>query len=97
MKIFNRSAALLAAGLLIAIPAFAQTSSDQKQKTQDGGQTLSPSTFPGTPATKQRTQDGGQTLSPTTFPGTVASKQRTQDGGQTLSPATFPDPSYKQR
>ena len=81
MKILPVSAALIAAGLLVGGPVWAQTGADkppaasgQKQRTQDGG---SPTTVgPGSAAYKQRTQDGG---SPTTVgPGSSAYKQRTQ-------------------
>lgn len=83
MRILHVSAVLTAAALLIAAPAFAQSTPDtnkppassaQKQKTQDGN---SPTTVgPGSAAYKQRTQDGN---SPTTVgPGSAASKQRTQ-------------------
>jgi hypothetical protein len=37
MQILNFSAALLSAGLLMAAPAFAQTTQPQKQPTQEGG------------------------------------------------------------
>jgi ABC-type transport system substrate-binding protein len=81
MKILSVSAALIAAGLLVGGPVWAQPSPDksaaasgQKQRTQDGG---SPTTVgPGSAAYKQRTQDGG---GPTMVgPGSSAYKQRTQ-------------------
>ena len=91
MKLLNLSATIMAAGLLAAVPAFAQTAA-QKQQTQDGS---SPTTVgPGSAASKQRTQDGN---SPTTVgPGSTAYKQRTQDGG---SPTMVGPGSgaYKQR
>jgi hypothetical protein len=37
MKAFTLTASLMAAGLLLAAPAFAQSPSAQKQPTQDGG------------------------------------------------------------
>ena len=40
MQIQYLSAALMAAGLLIAVPAFAQTAPAQKQPTQEGGGTF---------------------------------------------------------
>jgi cytoskeletal protein RodZ len=83
MKMLPVSAVLMAAGLLVASPLYAQTNTDtakppassaQKQKTQDGN---SPTTVgPGSAAYKQRTQDGN---SPTTVgPGSAAYKQKTQ-------------------
>jgi hypothetical protein len=58
------SAALMAAGLLVAAPAFAQTTSAQKQPTQEGGPSmpmpcgLPYNANPGAdPDCKQRTQD----------------------------------------
>ena len=36
MKTYNLSAALVSVGLLMAVPAFAQTTPAQKQPTQDG-------------------------------------------------------------
>jgi hypothetical protein len=74
MKILSVSAIALAAGLLAAAPAFAQTTPAEKQKTQDGG---SPAmTGPASGASKQKTQDGG---SPTMVgPASKAYKQKTQ-------------------
>ena len=79
MKTLSISTALMAAGLMFAVPAFAQTNTPestqaQKQKTQDGN---SPTTVgPGSAAYKQRTQDGN---SPTMVgPGSAAYKQKTQ-------------------
>jgi hypothetical protein len=66
MKIHNLPLSLMAAGILIAVPAFAQTAAVQKQKTQE---MLLPSDNPGpNPPLKQRTQDGG-TLEPSPNPG----------------------------
>jgi hypothetical protein len=57
------SAALMAAGLLIAAPGFAQTSSAQKQPTQEGGGFETPCSLPwhadasADPNCKQQTQN----------------------------------------
>jgi hypothetical protein len=67
MKSRNLSGALMAFGLLLAVPAFAQTSPAQKQPTQEGGGPSMPTpiTQPynanpaGDPNYKQRTQEGG--------------------------------------
>ncbi len=75
MKILSASAILIAAGFLVsAAPLSAQTTSADKQRTQDGN---SPSSVgPGSAAYKQRTQDGN---SPTAVgPGSAAYKQKTQ-------------------
>jgi hypothetical protein len=70
MKSQSLSAALMAAGLFLAAPAFAQTAPTEKQKTQEGA--------PATPQTasdyKQKTQEGGSAI-----PETASEyKQRTQ-------------------
>jgi hypothetical protein len=79
MKIQNLAAAVMAAGLLMAAPAFAQTTPAQKQKTQEGGATGVPCNLVANPTAdpdcknfKQRTQSevpamGGPT--PTTAAG----------------------------
>jgi hypothetical protein len=87
MRFLNVSATVLAAGLLAAVPAFAQTPSAQKQPTQDGN---SPTMVgPGSVATKQRTQEG----SPVDVgPGSKAYKQRTQS----LSHGDVPADATKQ-
>jgi hypothetical protein len=67
MKTRNLSAALMVFGLLVAAPAFAQTTPVQKQPTQEGGGPSMPTpiTQPynanpaGDPNYKQRTQEGG--------------------------------------
>ncbi len=73
MKVLRLSVIAMGA-LLMAAPAFAQTTPAQKQKTQDGN---SPTTVgPGSAAYKQKTQDGN---SPTMVgPGSAAYKQKTQ-------------------
>jgi len=69
MKIVNLSAALIAAGLLISGPAFAQTApattTAQKQRTQEGGSSFAPlpcslperANASADPNCKQRTQN----------------------------------------
>jgi len=63
MNVKNLAAALMSAGLLIAAPAFAQTSAAQKQPTQEGGSTYTPCSQPynanptADPNCKQRTQN----------------------------------------
>jgi hypothetical protein len=56
MKTYNLSAALVSVGLLMAVPAFAQTTPAQKQPTQDGAD----SAFGhyDDAKLKQKTQDG---------------------------------------
>ena len=69
MNVMKLSAVLMAAGMLIAAPAFAQTSAAPKQQTQEGG-SASPipcdrSSNPnaaGNPDCKQRTQEGGDAV-----------------------------------
>jgi hypothetical protein len=63
MKIRSLSAALTAAGLLMAAPAFAQTTAAQKQPTQEGGGSATPCNLVANPGAnpdcknfKQRTQ-----------------------------------------
>jgi hypothetical protein len=83
MKTLRFAPGIMLAGLLIAGPAFAQTSPVQKQKTQDGN---SPTTVgPGSAAYKQKTQDGN---SPTTVgPGSAAYKQKTQSLSHSMPPS----------
>jgi len=83
MNIQNLSVALMAAALLTAAPAFAQTT-PQKQPTQEGGLSV-----PATPGAgmKQPTQEGG--LSVPATPGT-GMKQPTQEGGLSVPSATTP-------
>jgi hypothetical protein len=91
MKILSLSVIAMGAGLLMAAPAFAQTTPVQKQQTQDGN---SPTTVgPGSAAYKQKTQDGN---SPTMVgPGSAAYKQKTQaDGPAMVGPASG---AYKQK
>jgi hypothetical protein len=94
MKIVNLSATLMAAGLLIAAPAFAQTKPADKQKTQE---MLVPSPNPGpNPPLKQKTQES---LAPSPNPGpNLPLKQKTQESS-TLdpSPNPGPNPPLKQR
>ena len=72
MKILGLSVSLMAAGLLLAAPSFAQTSTGEKQKT-DGN---SPTTVgPASGASKQRTDGNSPTM---VGPGSAAFKQRTQ-------------------
>jgi hypothetical protein len=73
MKTLRLSVIAIGAGLLLAAPAFAQTT-PEKQKTQDGG---GPAVVgPGSAASKQKTQDGG---GPSVVgPGSAAYKQKTQ-------------------
>jgi hypothetical protein len=67
MKTRNLSATLMAFGLLMAAPAFAQTAPVQKQPTQEGGSSFAPlpnsqpynANPTGDPNYKQRTQEGG--------------------------------------
>lgn len=85
MKILSLSAAAMAAGLLIAAPVFAQTTTDtvkpgtqtaQKQRTEGSG--AGPASIgPGSGAYKQRTEGSG--AGPASVgPGSGAYKQPTQ-------------------
>jgi hypothetical protein len=63
MKVQNLAAALMTAGLLMAAPAFAQTTPAQKQPTQEGGASGTPCNLVANPASdpdcknfKQKTQ-----------------------------------------
>jgi hypothetical protein len=77
MRISALSGALLAAGMLIAVPAFAQSPTDapktgvQKQRTDGDSPTM---VGPGSQASKQKT-DGGSL--PMVGPGSGAYKQKT--------------------
>lgn len=70
MKLMTLSAALMSAGMLIAMPALAQTTQAHKQKTQEGGAPAYPidcssvdnANPTGDPNCRQRTQN----LVPTT-------------------------------
>jgi hypothetical protein len=74
MNMLNLSSVLLAAGFLMAAPAFAQTTPAQKQPTQEGGSSFAPlpcglpfnANSSADPNCKQRTQN----LTPT--PGQAA-------------------------
>ena len=102
MKTHNLSAALMSVGLLMAVPAFAQTAPAQKQPTQEGGPSMPPPiTQPynanpsGDPNYKQRTQEGGNSESfecGTPFNaspgGDPDCKQRTQNPTPTPGQAT---------
>jgi hypothetical protein len=92
MRSHNFSVALMSAGLLLAAPAYAQTS-PQKQPTQEGGLTVPAAPNPN-PGYKQPTQEGGLSVpaAPNPNPGY---KQPTQEGGLTV-PAASPNPGYKQ-
>ena len=60
MNLYKLSAAVMAAGLLVAAPAFAQTA--QKQPTQSDGPSMPAPTggnFNADPNYKQKTQEGG--------------------------------------
>ena len=82
MKILNFSVIAMAAGLLVAAPAFAQTT-PQKQPTDGSSITT---TGPASAASKHRTESDGIT---TTGPASGASKQRTEsDGITTTGPAS---------
>jgi peptide deformylase len=77
----NLSVALTAAGLLLAAPAYAQTS-PQKQHTQEGGISVPAGSNTGI---KQQTQEGG--LSVPAGPNTGL-KQQTQEGGLSVPPTS---------
>jgi hypothetical protein len=100
MNTRNFSGALIAVGLLMAVPAFAQTT-PQKQPTQEGGTSSMPlpatQPFNADPNYKQRTQEGGTSsmampcakpfnASPTSDPDC---KQRTQNLSPSSSQANF--------
>ena len=70
MKRLNFSVIAMAAGLLVAAPAFAQTTPAQKQRTDGGSITT---TGPASGAAKQRTDGDSIT---TTGPASGAYKQR---------------------
>ena len=71
MRMLNFSVIAMAAGLLVAAPAFAQTTAAEKQRTDGNSPTM---TGPGSGASKQRTDgEGGLTV---TGPGSGATKQR---------------------
>jgi hypothetical protein len=92
MKAFRLSAITMGA-LLMAAPAFAQSSTTPtKQKTQDGGAITQ--VGPASGAYKQKTQDGGAITQ--VGPASGAYKQKTQDGGSVtqVGPASK---AYKQQ
>jgi hypothetical protein len=106
-KTRNIAAALMAAGLFLAVPAFAQTTPAEKQKTQEGGASMPGPTggaFNADPNYKQRTQEGGPSMPGPTGGGFNADpnyKQRAQEGGPSMPGPTGggfnADPGYKQR
>jgi hypothetical protein len=79
MRTQNLFIALSAAMLLTAAPAFAQTTVQKKQPTQEGGLTVPAAP----PSGKQPTQEGGLTV-PAAPP---TGKQPTQEGGLTVPAA----------
>jgi hypothetical protein len=91
MKTLRLSVIAMGAGLLLAAPAFAQ-STPTKQQTQDGNGPAM--TGPASGASKQKTQDGGGP--PMVGPASGAYKQKTQDGGSPtmVGPASG---AYKQK
>jgi hypothetical protein len=92
MSIRTLSATLLAAGLVITVPALAQMSSVQKQKTQEGEVTTTG--IQSDPKYKQPAQEGD-----VANPWQLADpkiKQRTQEGEITTT-GIQSDPKYKQR
>jgi hypothetical protein len=104
MKSQNLCVALMAVGLLMAAPAFAQTTPARKQPTQEGGPSMPlPITQPynanpsGDPNYKQRTQEGGGSSMPMPCGapfnanpgGDPDCKQRTQNLAPTPGQATF--------
>jgi hypothetical protein len=68
----------LGAGLLVAAPAFAQTTPGQKQRTDGNSLTT---VGPGSSASKQRTDGDGPAM---VGPGSGANKQRTDGEGLTM-------------
>ena len=81
MRIQNLFVAMTAAALLMAAPAFAQTTTS-KQKTQEGGLSV-----PAAPATgKQPAQEGGLSV-PAVAP---TGKQPAQEGGLSVPAAATP-------
>jgi hypothetical protein len=90
MKALNFSVIAMAAGLLVAAPAFAQSTNGQKQRTQDGG---TPTVVgPASKASKQRTDGDSPTV---VGPASGAYKQRTDgDSPTVVGPASG---AYKQR
>src|SRR6201996_8446333 len=78
MKTSNLSALAIGAALLMAAPAFAQTSTPP-QKTEGAGNTTV--TGPGSAASKQKTEGAGNTT--VTGPGSLATKQKTEGAGNT--------------
>ena len=78
----NFSVAVMAAALLLAAPAYAQTS-PQKQQTQEGGLSVPPTSS--NAGLKQQTQEGG--LSVPAGPNNGL-KQQTQEGGLSVPPTT---------
>jgi hypothetical protein len=107
MSIRNISAALMAAGLLLAAPAFAETAPAEKQKTQEGAPSMpGPAGGPANadPNYKQKAQEGTPSMpGPAGGPANADPnyKQQTQEGvpsmpGPVGGPANA-DPNYKQR
>ncbi len=106
MKTCSLSVALMSVGLVVAAPAFAQTTPVQKQKTQEGGASMpTPITQPynanpsGDPNYKQKTQEGGASMPlPIAQPynanpnGDPNYKQRTQEGGGPSMPTPIAQP-----
>jgi hypothetical protein len=108
MKTRNLSATLLAFGLLVAAPAFAQTTPAQKQPTQEGGPSMpSPITKPfnanpaGDPNLKQRTQEGGSSLLDTqcskAFNANSGADPNCKQRTQNLTPSALQADSMKQK
>jgi hypothetical protein len=107
MKTHNLCATLMAFGLLVAAPAFAQTTPVQKQPTQEGAPSMPGPTggaFNANPNYKQPTQEGGPSMPGPTggaFNANPNYKQPTQEGGPSMPGPTGgafnADPNYKQR